>query len=197
MYTIVGLGNPGAEYEYTRHNMGRILVTEMGVEKKFPEFVSSSKYAGHISKGEIKKELVTLLLPDTFMNKSGSSVATLVSSIKKAKELIVVYDDIDLPIGTLRVSFGRSSGGHRGVESIIKTLKTKDFTRIRIGVAPKTPGGKIRKPTGENGVVDFLMGEFTKKERELFPELTERVGEAVEVIIKEGPLMAMSKCNHG
>lgn len=197
MFVIVGLGNPGAEYEQTRHNMGRILVTRLGDKKKFPEFVSSSKYAGHISKGTIKQKPVTLLLPDTFMNKSGGSVATLISSVKKANYLIVVYDDIDLPIGTLRISFGRSSGGHRGVESIIKTLKTKDFTRVRIGVAPKTPSGKIKKPTGESGVVDFLMGEFTKKERELFPELAERVGEAVEVIISEGPLMAMSKCNHG
>ena len=113
MYIIVGLGNPTEEYAHTRHNSGRMAV----------DFVSKN------AKTEAK-----FIFPDTFMNKSGSFVAKIVKSKKAAEKLIVIYDDLDLPLGSLKVSYNRSSGGHRGLESIIKALKTEAFIRIRIGI---------------------------------------------------------------
>jgi PTH1 family peptidyl-tRNA hydrolase len=146
------------------------------------------------SVGEGSKKVVALL-PDTFMNLSGTAVKPLVGDVKKAKTLIVVYDDMDLPLGTLRVRCGGSAGGHRGVDSIIKAIKTREFIRLRIGVAPTTPSGKIKKPTGEDRVISFLMGSFSPKERLLFDTTLDRAVEALQTIVAEGYVMAMNRFN--
>ena len=96
------------------------------------------------------------------MNKSGLAVKPIITSKKKAEALIVIHDDLDLPIGKFKISFNKSSGGHRGVESIIKAIKTEAFTRVRIGISPATPSGKLKKPKGEKDVGDFILGEFKK-----------------------------------
>ena len=131
MKLVVGLGNPGKEYENTRHNTGRILVGM--IEKKLED-------------SKIKS--LKFLLPETFMNNSGRVVAPLVKNKKDLKDLVVIYDDIDLPLGKIKISFNRSSGGHNGLGSIIKSLKSEEFLRIRIGISTATPSGKIRKPKG-------------------------------------------------
>ena len=186
MKIIVGLGNPGKEYENTRHNTGRIMVGM--IEKKLSQ--ESSK---------LKIKFVT---PDTFMNKSGPAVAKALTGEKVFKDLIVVYDDIDLPLGKIKISFNRSSGGHNGLESIIKALRSEKFLRIRIGISPakkSAPQGGLavaRKPKGEKALLNFLLGEFKKTELETVKKLGKVVTEAVKMIYAEGPGKAMSLFNN-
>jgi len=194
-FVIVGLGNPGEEYLSTRHNAGRLAVEAFDNFQEFGGFANDSKTKSDISKGKIGKHAITLMLPNTFMNKSGSAVKNLVTSVKAAERLVVVYDDIDLPFGSIKLSFSRGSGGHKGVESIIKAVKTKDFVRVRIGVAPTTPSGKIKKPQGEQKVYDFLLGEFKKKEEDTLKKIFKITNEALETVITDGHYKAMNVFN--
>ncbi|KKU55715.1 MAG: Peptidyl-tRNA hydrolase [Parcubacteria group bacterium GW2011_GWA1_47_11] len=179
MKLVVGLGNPGTEYENTRHNTGRILVGL--IEKKLDK--------------ENNKQKIKFLTPDTFMNNSGRAVVPLVKSKKDLKDLVVIYDDIDLPIGKMKISFNRSSGGHNGLQSIIKALKSEEFLRIRIGIAPRAPSGKIKKPKGEKAVINFILGEFKKPELETIKKLSKTVVLALETIFAESKEKAMSLYN--
>src|ERR1035437_10026902 len=179
MKLVVGLGNPGKEYENTRHNTGRILVGM--IEKKLNPETSKLK--------------IKFLTPDTFMNNSGHCVAPLIKTKKDLENLVVIYDDIDLPLGKMKISFNRSSGGHNGLGSIIKHLKSEEFLRIRIGIAPETPSGKLRKPKGEKAVLNFLLGEFKKPELDELKKLSKKVAEAVETIFSESKEKAMSLYN--
>ena len=195
MYIVVGLGNPTIEYKNTRHNVGRRAVMYFHKKNDFSLWKQEKKVKVLTSNGVIEKEGVELLLPETFMNISGKAVAFYITSKKKAEALIVLYDDIDLPLGTIKISFGRGSGGHRGIESIIKSIRTKDFVRIRIGISPVTPKGKIRKPRGEKKVLDFLMSNNTKKELEILKKVSKKVDDALKLIILEGRERAMNEYN--
>ena len=175
MKLVVGLGNPGAEYEKTRHNAGRIMVGM--IEKK------------------IEGNKIKFLTPDNFMNNSGKAIAPLIKTKKDLKDLVIIYDDIDLPLGKIKISFNRSSGGHNGLNSVIKALKSEEFLRIRIGTAPVTPSGKIKKPKGEKAILNFLLGEFKKPELEMLKKLSKKVAEAVETIFSESKEKAMSLYN--
>src|SRR3990172_361363 len=172
MKLVAGLGNPGKEYENTRHNTGRIVVGL--VEKK------------------LEDQKIKFITPDNFMNNSGKAVAPLVKTKKDLENLVVVYDDIDLPLGKIKISFNRSSGGHNGLNSVIKALKSQEFLRIRVGISSATPSGKIRKPKGEKAVLNFLLGEYKKSEMETIKKLSKKVAEAVEVIFSESKEKAMS-----
>jgi PTH1 family peptidyl-tRNA hydrolase len=183
MYIIAGLGNPGEEYNDTRHNVGRIVLEDFRKKNDFPDWEEKKKGKILHTEGKIGKYKIFLVEPNNFMNNSGKSLASVVTSVRKAEQLIVVYDDIDLPLGTLKISFGRGSGGHNGVESIIKSLKTKAFIRLRIGIAPTTPSGKIKKPKGEKKVLDFLMGDFNTKEREVLKKIFKKTTQALEMIV--------------
>ena len=155
MIIIVGLGNPGRKYRNTRHNIGFQVVDEFARENKFPEFKLSKKFNSLIS----EKNNIVLAKPQTFMNESGKAVK------KMTGELIVVHDDIDLPLGKVRISKARGAAGHKGVESIIKEIGTKDFTRFRIGISPKT--GKPKN------VEKFVLQKFTKQEKEIIKSLAD------------------------
>src|SRR3990172_4657291 len=135
-YIIAGLGNPGEKYEGTRHNTGRLVLEHFAKKIEAGEWEENKKIRARVTEGKIGKERVTFVEPEAFMNNSGKCLASLVKSKKAAEQLIVIYDDLDLPLGTLKVSFNRGSGGHRGLESIIKALKTREFVRIRIGISP-------------------------------------------------------------
>ncbi len=195
MYIIVGLGNPGDEYANTRHNAGRLALEWFRKKHDFPEWKPDKKLNAHISEGKVGKMKTLLVTPDTFMNNSGKTVGQLIKSKKAAGELLVVYDDLDIPFGGMKISFGRSSGGHNGLESVIRSVKTKDFPRLRLGVSPATPSGKIKKPQGEKKVLDFLLGEFSKKERETMTKVWKAAGEAIEIAVTEGYQIAMNRCN--
>ena len=204
MHYILGLGNPGNEYENTRHNTGRMVVSHFHDISGFSLWKEDLKPKMQISQGAISGAKTTLVLPDTFMNKSGHAAAHFIKNKKGAGNLVVLHDDLDLPLGSIKISYGRSSGGHRGVESVIKALKTKDFVRVRIGVSParvsraggsKTSKGVAKKPTGEERILKFLLSKFTPPEMAILKKLFKNIDEALAVIVTEGHQMAMNKFN--
>jgi PTH1 family peptidyl-tRNA hydrolase len=152
MYLIVGLGNPGKKYEKTRHNIGFRVIDEL--EKSVFNFD------------------ITLLKPDSFMNNSGKAVKECLNYYKiPAANLIVIHDDIDLAFGIIKLNKNSSSAGHKGVQSIIDTLKTQDFTRIRIGISPKS---EARISKSETDTAEFVLKNFTKNEEEQIPEIIKK-----------------------
>jgi len=197
-YVIVGLGNPGEEYKNTRHNAGRIILEYIAKKNSIAEDENSWKkdkvYQSNVAKGKILDENVFLIAPETFMNKSGLALKPVITSEKKAKDLVVIHDDLDLPLGSIRIVFNRGAGGHRGVESIIRNIKTEKFVRIRVGISPTTPSGKLKKPVGEK-VDGFIVGEFKKPELEEIKKVAKKVNEVVEKIISEGYMQAMTEFN--
>ncbi len=192
-YIIAGLGNPGEEFENTRHNTGRAMLFALATDG----FKEDKKINSQVSEVKIGKDKVKLIAPDTFMNKSGNAIGKVVKSIKAAEKLVVIYDDFNLPLGTLRVSYNRSSGGHNGLESIIKAVKTEAFLRIRVGVAPANAKGVAKVPHGEEKVEKFILGKFKPDELKELKKIEKRVMEAVEIIVKEGKDKAMSLVNAG
>ena len=194
-HIIVGLGNPGEEYENTRHNTGRTAIEYFAKMHDFLPWQNDRKTQALLCSGTINKEKVLLLEPQTFMNKSGASVKPLITSAKKAETLVVVHDDIDLPLGSLKISFGRGSGGHRGIESIIRAIKTKNFTRIRIGIAGVTPSGKIKKPKGEKEILSFIIGAFKPKESETMKKMENQISKAIKTLVIDGRAIAMNRFN--
>ncbi|HEY4505625.1 MAG TPA: aminoacyl-tRNA hydrolase [Candidatus Paceibacterota bacterium] len=193
-YIFVGLGNPGEEYENTRHNTGRILVSMFG-KSLDAEWKTDKKLNAQVSKVKIGKTAAVLVLPDTFMNKSGNSVKQLVASSKAAEKLMVIYDDLDLPSGTSKISFNKSSGGHKGLESIIKALKTEKFARVRIGISPTTATGKIKKPQGDEAVTKVILGKFKPEELLQLKKLSKKVNEALTTFVSDGLEKAMTTFN--
>jgi len=194
-HLIVGLGNPGAEYDSTRHNTGRMAVERLHGTHDMSEWKEEKKPKMMWSKGSLAGKKATLLIPNTFMNNSGQAVAHFVKNKKEAGNVVVIYDDLDLPLGTMKISHGRSSGGHNGVESVIRSLKTRDFVRIRVGVSPKTAKGVAKKPTGEERVLKFLLGKFTPSEMTELKKVFKRVLEATETIVTLGYQQAMTEHN--
>lgn len=194
-YYIVGLGNPGEEYARTRHNIGREAVQYFAEKNNFDVWKENKKLKAHIAKGTVGDSEVLAVCPDTYMNKSGTSVLPLITSVKKRERLIVVYDDIDLPIGKIKLSFGRGSGGHNGVESIIRALKTKDFVRVRVGIAPTTASGAIKKPHGEEKVLKFLLGKMTSTDVSTLEKGYSCIHDALTTIVTEGREVAMNRFN--
>ena len=193
-YIIAGLGNPGEEYENTRHNTGRIILDF--VQKEYGgDFSFNKKLNAKVSEAKVGKEKVTLVAPETFMNLSGKSIAPLVKSIKAAEKLVVIYDDFSLPLGKIRISYNRSSGGHNGLESIIKAVKTEAFVRIRIGTAPENAKGNAKLINGEDKIEKFILGKFKEDELKELKKVAKAVVEAVAVLIKDGRDRAMSQFN--
>jgi len=194
-WVIVGLGNPGAEYDSTRHNAGRIAVMKFVKDIGIDTWKEEKKTKATVAKGALGKELVVCVLPDTFMNKSGNAVAHYVKSQKAAERMIVIYDDLDLPLGKMKMSFDRASGGHKGLESVTRAVKTKKFTRIRIGVSPATMSGTLKKPQGEKAVLDFILSKFKPDEVDELKKVIKRSSAATQTSIEKGPLIAMNEFN--
>jgi len=161
MYIVVGLGNPGEAYARTRHNTGRMVANFL-----------ADKVSG-----------IKVFTPETYMNKSGQAVAKIVGSKKVAQKLIVIHDDFDLKLGALKISYNRGSGGHKGLESIIRALKTKEFIRIRIGIGRKAD------------VEKHILGQFKKSELEILKKVFKKALDAVETIVEQGLATAMTKFN--
>jgi PTH1 family peptidyl-tRNA hydrolase len=194
-WVAVGLGNPGEEYVNTRHNTGRMALEYFAKRANFTEWKEDKKANAHLSRGAVGKTLAVLVNPDTFMNKSGSAVSKFVKSVKAAERLVVLYDDLDLPLGSLKISFDRGSGGHKGIESIMRAVKTKKFVRIRIGVSPTTPAGKTKKPQGEKEVVKFILTRFKPQETDELKKVFKKAGDALEVLLTDGREIAMNEFN--
>ncbi len=193
-YIFVGLGNPGDEYKNTRHNTGRMML-EWYARAYEAEWKFDKKINAQVAKIKVGKSPVTLVLPDTFMNNSGKTVKSLVTSVKGAEKLMVIYDDLDMGFGAHKISFNKSSGGHRGLESIIKSLKTEKFARIRIGISPTTPSGKTKKPVGEDKVMKFILGEFKPEEITALKKISKKVTLALDTFVTSGIEKARNEFN--
>ena len=190
MFTIVGLGNPDSEYEGTRHNVGRDVLRAVAKKGGVVEWKEDKKLRALAAKGEWYGEKVLCVLPETMMNNSGASLKPLVFAKPTKKRpylpLVVLHDDLDLPLGVVKLSVGSGSGGHKGVESIQKALKTRDFIRVRIGISGSTPSGKLKKPAGEEKVIDFVLGTFKKTEEDKLKAARALCARALELILTEG-----------
>jgi peptidyl-tRNA hydrolase, PTH1 family len=191
-WLIAGLGNPGGEYDGTRHNVGRDFLIALAKKEGAGEWKEDKKIHGQSLKGELFGKKTLLVLPDTYMNNSGRAFVSLVGSKKQAEQLVVLQDELDLPLGVVKIAFGSSAGGHRGVDSIQRALKTKDFVRIRIGISPSTASGKIKKPDSKD-VSDFVLGRFKPSEEEKLKKVRKTVFEALELMLTEGREVATMK----
>lgn len=186
MYLIVGLGNPEAKYLETRHNIGFQVID--AIANKYNISVDTGKHKGLIGKGIIEGEKVVLLKPLTYMNQSGESVAAALRFYKldPAEDLIVIYDDISLSVGQLRIRPKGSAGGHNGIKNILAYLGTDCFKRIRFGVGEKPKGWDL---------ADYVLGHFNKEEMEDILAGIVQAVEAAETIITKGVEQAMNQYN--
>ena len=185
MYLIIGLGNPEEEYSKTRHNMGFNTINKLA--QKYNIKITKTKYEGLYETGEIEGQKVILIKPQTYMNLSGKCVKPFVDFYKVEKEnVLVIYDDMDIETGTIKIRKKGSAGGHNGMKSIIQMLGTEEFPRIRIGIGrPKHNGDEI----------NYVIGAIPKEEIPKLEEGTEKAKEAIIEILKNGIDKAMNKFN--
>lgn len=185
MYLIAGLGNPTKEYDRTRHNVGfsvlDVLADKYGID------VSERKHRAYCGKGVIEGQKVLLVKPQTFMNLSGESLRSAVDYYKIAPEdIIVIYDDISLEPGQLRIRLKGSAGGHNGIKNIIAQLGTQEFPRIKVGVGAKPP---------RMDLADYVLSRFSKGEQELMDEAFREAADAAVMMMTDGAERAMNHYN--
>jgi len=182
---VVGLGNPGKEYEKTRHNVGFMVIDELVRRLKLKNY--SEEALSHVYRARIGGREVILAKPQTYMNNSGLAVINLLEENGiEPEEMLVVYDDIDLPLGMTRLRLEGSSGGHRGVESIIKNIKTEKFPRLKIGIG---------RPKRKEDVVSYVLSPFSKEEEEIIRAIIKKATDCVLRAIELSPQDAMEFCN--
>lgn len=185
MYLIVGLGNPESDYSKTRHNMGFNVINKLS--EKYGIEVNKSKFKGLVGNGMIEGQKVLLLKPQTFMNLSGESVIEAMNFYKiQENELIVIYDDVDIEPGNIRIRRNGSAGTHNGMKSIIEHIKTENFTRIRVGIG---------KPKEHMDMISHVIGHIPEEEQKALNEGTEVAKNAVIEMIKNSIDTAMNKYN--
>jgi PTH1 family peptidyl-tRNA hydrolase len=185
MICIFGLGNPGIKYKKTRHNAGfrviDLLAKEYGVHMK------GSKFQAKVGEGHAYGSKILLVKPQTYMNESGWAVSAVLDYYKiPARDMVVLCDDMDLPLGAIRIRESGSAGGHNGLKSIISYLKSEDFTRVRIGIG---------KPGGSKGTIPHVLGKFGGEEETKAEEAFRRSAQAVDCLVREGVQMAQSRYN--
>lgn len=185
MYIIVGLGNPGKEYENTRHNCGFMVIDRLADELNIK--INKQKHKALIGEGKVDDKRVLLAKPQTYMNLSGESILEIMKFYKEDMEnLIVIFDDIDIPLGKIRIKETGSAGTHNGAKSVVSLLKTEEFKRIKIGVGSPN----------EIGLVDFVLGKFSKEEVSTIEKSIQNASDALKMIIQEERLTgAMNKYN--
>jgi len=187
MQLIVGLGNPGSEYEWTRHNLGFMLIDKLARDEGFA--VNRRECIALVGRGELEGQAVRLVKPQTYMNLSGEAVGCLLrksgGSVEPG-ELIVISDDLALPFGKIRIRERGSAGGHNGLKSIIATLGSQEFIRLRIGIQPNHP---VEDPSR------FVLTTFPRSERPAVKEILETSVASLRCIIREGVLKAMAQYN--
>lgn len=180
-FLIIGLGNPGKEYEGTRHNVGRDVLDALAPS---PDWRARKSLHAEVLECDIADARVAIAKPTTYMNESGKAVAALISKSEissRKSQIVVIHDDLDLPVGALRLSVGGSSGGQKGVQSIIDALGTKDFLRLRIGIGPnETPDGH-RIPAEE-----FVLKRFQPDERPIIAAAIARAVETITILLRDG-----------
>ena len=184
-WLIVGLGNPGAQYERTRHNIGQLVVDELA--RRTSAVFKSHKTNARVAEGRIVPGGPRLVMakPNTFMNVSGGPVAQLMRFYSLQPErLIVVHDELDIPFDTIKLKSGGGHGGHNGVRDIASALRSADFTRVRVGVG---------RPPGRTDAADHVLSPFTSEQRQVLPSLISDAADAVELVTTDGLLVAQQR----
>lgn len=185
MYLIVGLGNPEEEYSNTRHNMGFDTINK--IAKQYNIEVNKNKFKGLCGSGIIENKKVILLKPQTYMNLSGESIKETMDFYKIQQEnLIIIYDDIDLEAGIIKIRKKGGPGTHNGMKSVISTIKTQEFARVRVGIG---------KPERKEQLIEYVIGKIPDKDQKTLDEATTKSKEALIEIIKNGVDIAMNKFN--
>ena len=185
MYLLVGLGNPGDKYRETRHNIGFLFLDHLA--DRLGLSITDSKWQALYSKGVLWGETVLLAKPQTYMNASGRAVAAMANFFKiPARNIIVVHDDLDLPVGRLKIVINRGAGGHNGIKSVIEALGTKEFCRIRAGIG---------RPEPPISVSHYVLSPFTPQEEQALGEELQAMEYATRLIIEEGITAAMTQLN--
>jgi len=187
MILIIGLGNPGTQYKNTRHNVGFMAVDEFAKKNNFPDFKLQKKSNSEISEKPLGEQKIILVKPQTFMNESGKAVGAITKpyTLDPKPLLVVVHDDIDLPIGKIKIVEERGSAGHKGVESIIKSIGNNGLARIRIGISPEK----------DIQAKKIVLKNFSKNEQEKVNEAIKKTTEALALFIKEGLEKTMNEHN--
>lgn len=187
MYLIIGLGNPGEEYAGTRHNLGFQVIDKLADEEGIR--VTSRECQSRVGRGDLEGKPVKLVKPQTFMNLSGQALSCFAAKhhlVLPAPTLIVLSDDLALPVGRIRIRERGSAGGHNGLKSIIGALGTNDFIRLRMGIQPDHPVADPKR---------FVLDEFAASERASVAEMVEKAAEAVRTFVRDGVLKAMMEFN--
>jgi len=190
LFLIVGLGNPGAKYQNTWHNLGFLVLDDLARQYGFPEFQRQKWSDSSVTSQDLADQRIILAKPQTFMNLSGRAVQSLVKSYgPPTTNIVVVHDDADLPQGQIRIAQNRGTAGHKGVDSIVKVLKTRNFIRIRIGARPKNyvAGSKLLEK--------FVLKRFAPKEEKVVAEVIGKTEKAIAMVWQEGAVEAMMKFN--
>jgi len=186
-FLIVGLGNPGAKYAHTRHNIGFQFLDYL--EQQYSLRFSSSKWQADVIRTELWQKQVVLVKPETYMNKSGIAVGAIARYYRiQPANMIVIHDDIDLDVGRLKIVVGRGAGGHNGIRSIIEHMGDKNFSRIRVGVG---------RPELPIPVDRYVLSSFSKDEQVVMDEAMGDIAQGLELIVTEGANAAMNKVNAG
>lgn len=197
-YIFVGLGNPGVEYEKSRHSIGRNILLSLQSkpigDMECKAWREDKKMRALMADGKLGTNKFIFVLPNNFMNNSGASVKPLIKTKADINRLALLQDDLDLPLGVIKISYNRSSGGHKGVESIVKAVKSQEFTRVRIGIAPVTPSGKIKKPSADK-VVDFVIADFKVPEQDKLKKAIKSVKEIIASLVEQGLERTMNSFN--
>ena len=192
MKLIVGLGNPGRGYAHNRHNVGFVCLNHFA-RKQGIRFDRKQGKA-RVGTGEVAGSQVLLARPQTYMNLSGQSVSRLMKKFNiNLNDLLVIHDDLDLSLGKIRLRHGSSSGGHKGIDSIISCLGSQDFTRLRVGIGrPATEG---LAPISEADIIAYVLSNFTPEEKQTIVQVIPRASEAIYCLLTEGLVVAMNKYN--
>ena len=185
-WLIVGLGNPGEKYENTRHNVGYLVADELGERGGFP--IQRLKFKALTNTAAVGGQGALVMKPVTYMNLSGEAVGEAARFYKLPPDhVLVVSDDVDLPLGKLRIRTGGSAGGHNGLKSVIQHLGTDQFPRLKVGV-----GGK---PHPDYDMADWVLGRLQGEDKKVMDEAVKRAADAVECLLQEGPQKAMNRFN--
>jgi PTH1 family peptidyl-tRNA hydrolase len=202
MILIIGLGNPGPKFQKTKHNIGFIVIDQFSRKKNFPNWEESKKNNCLYTKKEMAGKEIELIKPLAFMNNSGRVVKSIVKKhYLKPENIVIAHDDIDLDLGKIKIVKNRGAAGHKGVQSIINELGTKNFIRIRIGIRPQIRMGAFAYPSGarraERGCVVrmLVLQKFTKEEEKILKPAIEKTVKAIEFFLKEGLEKTMSEFN--
>lgn len=184
---IVGLGNPGKEYEWTRHNLGFMLIDKLAHDEGI--VVGRKECSSLVGRASIEGVVTRLAKPQTFMNLSGHAVSCLLAKLnadEKVKQLVVISDDLALPLGKIRIRERGTAGGHNGLKSIIGSIGTNEFVRLRIGIQPEHPISDPKR---------FVLDDFAKSERPIVKDVIAESAKAIRTIIRDGALKAMTEFN--